>query len=202
MKVLVIGGVGFFGSHLVALLEAGGHDVFIGRRSASNDPRVVSIDRQGPFDVLLGAGFDVVVDAAGPFQSAGAPEYGLQRFCIANGISCLDLSDDPHFTQGITALDAAARAAGVLVLSGLSSGPALSSAAIERLSADMDEVITIETAITPGNKTDRGVSVVHSILAQIGRKMQIWQGARWREAYAWGKQRAFTYPNGERRVGF
>ena len=57
---------------------------------------------------------------------------------------------------------------GVTVLSGASSVLALSSAVVVALSKVMDEIDLIGSVILPGNRTPRGISVVHAILAQVG----------------------------------
>ncbi|MFV0409912.1 MAG: hypothetical protein ACK5LJ_09515 [Paracoccus sp. (in: a-proteobacteria)] len=75
----------------------------------------------------------MVVDAARPFHAYGDDPYRLARTAIAAGLHYLDLSDNAAFRAGITALDAQTRAAGCCVISGLSSVPALSSAAVRAL---------------------------------------------------------------------
>ena len=70
------------------------------------------------------------VDAAGPFHAYDADCYRLARFCIANKIHYLDLSDDAAFVAGIATLDAQAKAAERIVLSGVSSVSAISSCAV------------------------------------------------------------------------
>ena len=129
----------------------------------------------------------IVVDAAGPFQAYdnNAP-YKLARAAIACGAHYLDLSDDAAFTQGISALNADALAANVCVLSGVSSVPALSSSIVHALAEDMRDIHAIDSAILPGNKAPRGVSVIRAIVGQAGRPMQIWKADRWQTVKAWG----------------
>ena len=62
----------------------------------------------------------------------------VPRACIAAGIHYLDLADARDFVGRIGALDAAARAAGVAIISGASSLPALSGAVARRLAAGME----------------------------------------------------------------
>ena len=72
MKVIVIGGKGVFGARLVTLLRRDGHDVFIaGRTVPPNDPTYVRVDRAGDLSPLWTSQPDVIIDAAGPFQSYG-----------------------------------------------------------------------------------------------------------------------------------
>lgn len=139
MKILVLGGYGVFGASLARLLVADGHDVCIaGRnleavRSRAQDLgcRAIRIDRAGSLEAL--AEHDVVIDAAGPFHAYGDRPYRLARAAITTGVHYLDLSDNADFCEGISALDAEARDAGLCVLFGLSSVPALSSATVRAL---------------------------------------------------------------------
>ncbi len=121
-----------------------------------------------------------IVDAVGPFQAYS--EYFVARAAIAAGAHYLDLSDDAAFTGGISALDATARAAGVVVLSGVSSVPALSSAAVGELADGLTDIHSIDSVILPGNRAPRGLSVIRAILVQAGQPL-----ALWREGEAQGK---------------
>jgi len=119
-----------------------------------------------------------VMDAAGPFQAYGDDPYRLARAALAAGAHYLDLSDDAGFTAGIIALDAAARAAGLVALSGVSSVPALSSAVVTELAKGIDDIHLIDSVILPGNRAPRGLSVMQAILAQAGRPVPQWRGGR------------------------
>ncbi|MCK4712382.1 MAG: DUF4166 domain-containing protein, partial [Marinosulfonomonas sp.] len=116
------------------------------------------------------------VDAAGPFQDYATAPYRLAKAAIACGAHYLDLSDDAGFTAGVSTLDGAARKAGVVVLSGVSSVPAMSSAAVDALGQGMSDIHLIESVILPGNRAPRGLSVMRAILAQVGQPMRLWRG--------------------------
>ena len=207
MKILVLGGYGVFGARLARLLVADGHEVCIAGRSlqaaraCAQDLgcRAIRLDRAGSLAAL--AEYEVVVDAAGPFQTYGDDPYRLPRTAIAAGLHYLDLSDDAEFCSGISVLDAAARQAGVCVLSGLSSVPALSSAAVRALAGD-DVPAVIDTAILPGNRAPRGLSVMQSILSQAGRPLPVWTGHRWERAFGWSKPARYRLPGGVVRQGW
>lgn len=128
---------------------------------------------------------DVIIDASGPFQTDSDQPYYIVETAIELGADYLDLSDDADFTSGITVLDGAAKIAGTAVLSGVSSVPAISSAVCKRLVRDIVDVHSIESVILPGNRAPRGVSVMTSILKQVGRPLRLWQTGRWIEVPAW-----------------
>jgi len=204
MNVLVLGGYGVFGERLARLLTRDGHQVTVAGRDLRAAERLgrdincsaLQIDRTGDLSAI--AGFDVVVDAAGPFHTAGDDAWRVARAAIAAGAHYLDLSDNAAFCAGVGALDGAARAAGVCVLSGLSSVPAISSAAARAL-AGADPARMIDTAILPGNRAPRGLSVMQSILAQAGRPMMVWRGRQWMQVRGWSDPAVYELPGGLRR---
>jgi hypothetical protein len=207
MRILLLGGYGVCGSRLAELLVREGHAVTVAGRSAGAAQaladrlgcRAMVLDREGPLDAL--AGQDVVVDAAGPFHSYGADRYQLARAALAAGAHYLDLSDDAGFCAGLTELDPMARQSGLCALSGLSSVPALSSAAVVALSAGARPRV-IDTAILPGNRAPRGLSVMRSILEGAGRGMPVWRGGRWCRVTGWSDPKDYVLPGGLIRQGW
>lgn len=193
--VLIVGGTGVFGSRLaqrliavdqVRVIVAGRDAIRLAAFCARYGGEFRALDRSGALDELLGEiAPAVVVDAAGPFQDYGDDPY--RRVHAAIGARChyLDFSDDAAFTAGVESLDAAARAAGVVVLSGVSSVPALSAAVVRALSADLETIDCIDSVIQPGNRAPRGLSVVRAIVAQVGKPLRLWRGRCWTRAPAW-----------------
>ncbi len=210
MKVVIVGGYGVFGSRLARLLIRDEHQVWIGGRDGARaqtladelgaEPLSVDIfkDPMPIFDVSP----DVVVDAAGPFQGYGADPYRLARLCVENDADYLDLSDDAAFTAGIEVLDDQAKRAGRRVLSGVSSVPGLSSAAVDALRHGLDTIKLIDIAILPGNRAPRGRSVMSSILEGAGRPLKIWRGRRWRMARGWSMPKHYWLEPGLRRRAY
>lgn len=192
----MIGGTGVFGSRLVKRLIGTGHDVIIGcRRKPRNNfgAQWIKCDRtHADWSVLDVYQPAIVVDASGPFQGYDAKAYGLARAAIARGIHYLDLSDDADFTAGIGELDAEAKAAGVSVLSGVSTVPAISSAIVGDLMEGLSEVTLIQSAILPGNRAPRGKSVMAAILMQVGEPITLWRSNRWTTSPGWSEQKLFS----------
>lgn len=204
-RVLVIGGYGFFGSRLVTrlCLQSGLHVIVAGRSAKS---ALALVDRLRPAAVatlshlaldamaddlkpqLDQLDVDVVVHTSGPFQGQ---DYRVAQACIDSGTHYIDLADGRDFVCGIGALHDAAVARRVLVTSGASSVPALSSAVVDRLAAELVSVESIDIGISPGNRTERGLSTVAGILSYCGKRLATnsprpvfgWLGA-WRHRYA------------------
>ena len=206
-RVLVIGGYGFFGSRLVALLARQPNlHLLIGGRSPAQARALADKLRPGASAQLEACAIDIataslvaalttlrvdaVVHTAGPFQGQ---DYGVAAACIAAGAHYIDLADGRAFVAGIGTLHAAAQRAGVLVTSGASSVPALSSAVADALAAGMARVTDIDIGISPGNRTERGLSTVAAILGYCGQPLP--GGAiGWRGTYA----RCYPAPVGRR----
>lgn len=183
MRIMVVGGTGGFGSTICGLLHREGHLVVAvgrdegrGRTFAERHPgigfKALDRDRIGAADLV---GYDVVVDAAGPFRDQ---DRTLARTCIEAGVHHLDIADDRSFVTGSRDLDHAAAHAGVVVLSGASSVPALSTAVAHMTAAGMDEVHLVEIAISASSKAAFGRSVLHSMLSGAGRQVRRGDGTR------------------------
>src|SRR5258708_12483567 len=88
----------------------------------------------------------VLIDTVGPFQ---ARDRKLAELCIDLGIHYVDLADGREFVQNVVALNAAAVRHNVLVVSGASTVPALSSAVVEHLAAEFSDVEETTIGIPP-----------------------------------------------------
>ncbi len=208
MRVAVLGANGMFGQRLAHLLIAipGLHLILAGRNSAAlklladalqnpagNPVSVAAVDLDAPESIaaLCDAAPDILIDTCGPFQSR---DYRLPRLAIERGFHYIDLADAPDFVAGIAQWDAQARAADVLVVSGASSVPALSSAVIDQFAGEFSVLKEIDIGITPGNQAERGLATVRSVLSGVGkahaqfeqggvRSLPMWSGLR-RHRYA------------------
>ncbi len=204
MKVLILGGYGVFGGRLARLLLQDGIEVIVAGRDLAKAASFTGeyggvplfIDITKELSPIAQAAPSAVVDAAGPFQSYGRDPYRVPRFCIGHKINYLDLSDDAAFTAGITGLNGPATAAGCFALSGVSSVPAISAAAVRFLAKGLSEISLIETFLVPGNQAPRGRSVVGSILSQAGEPLMIWRGGVWRQHRGWTEARRVQFGPG------
>ena len=199
-SVLLLGGYGGFGARIAPRLVAEGFTVLVAGRSRERAERFcagrtgmvpLALDRDRDLAAALAARRPfAVVDAAGPFQGSS---YAVAEACMAAGCHYLDIADGRDFVAGIGALDARARAAGVAVISGASSVPALSGAAARHLAAGLDEVRDVAVAISASHRAAAGASVTRAILSYVGRPVRLWRGGRWTEAFGWGERRRESF---------
>lgn len=198
-RVLILGGTGVFGSRLARMLIEDGRDVTATSRTLTRATAFtktyggtpLALERDADLRPVL-TGFDILVDAAGPFQNYHGDPYHLARQAVEAGVHYLDLSDDAAFTVGISELDTLAHSQGVACLSGVSSVPAISSAAVTDLAREMDAIRKIETAILPGNRAPRGLSVMQAILGQIGAPLRVMREGKWQELRGWSEPKSYA----------
>lgn len=212
LRVVVVGATGVFGSRVARRLA---HDrrfslVLAGRRLAPLEAlraelggervEIASLDMgRSDAPALLGRlRPQLVIHTAGPFQGQ---DYRVAEACLAVGSDYVDLADGRDFVCGMTRLDARARRAGRLLVSGASSVPALSAAVVDALAPRFGRLDRIEHAINPGNRTPRGDATVASILGYCGRPIRVWREGRWQHAHGWMDGRRQSFPFGRRRVG-
>jgi hypothetical protein len=184
-------------------LAARGHHILVAGRNldrakvfcaglANADPVVA--DRNRPLDQLLREQRPaLLIDAAGPFQSSG---YQVPLACVRAGVHYLDLADARAFVTGIGALDRQARDGGVAIVAGASSVPALSGAVARHLATGMDDVETVDIAISASNSATAGASVSAAILSYVGKPVRLWQGERWIDRWGWQDLRRRTFAAG------
>jgi hypothetical protein len=197
LKVLILGGYGTFGGRLARLLDdeprvtlvIAGRSLAKAERccaalegSARKEP--AAIDRNADVGARLKAAApDVVVDATGPFQVYGEHPYRVVEAALAAGAHYLDLADGSAFVRNIVQFDAAARAAGRSVLSGVSSFPVLTAAVVRHLATDLATVESIASGIAPSPYAGVGENVIRAIASYAGQPIDLRRDGRWTTAY-------------------
>ncbi len=134
----------------------------------------------------------IVVDTVGPFQRR---DWRWQYWAIARGVHWIDLADTPDYVAGVGELDDAARAAGVLVCSGASSVPGLSSAVIAQHLVRFESLAEVEIGIAPGNRTERGLATIRSILSTVGKPIPGFVDGRPQDVIGWSGLTRHRYPD-------
>lgn len=183
-RILLVGGAGVFGSRLArGLADTVDAGVLIAGRSLAKAPGAVVLDRnKATAEDIRGLSVDLVIDAAGPFQGA---DLSFARACIAAGVDYIDLADGRDFVAAFPALDEAAKAAGVRAITGASSTPAITHAALDELTRGWTRIDTIRAGISPGNRAPRGRSVVEAILSWTGSPVRVFENGAWRTRPGW-----------------
>lgn len=206
-KVLICGGYGTFGLRAAERLgtDPSLQIVLAGRSRTKADEAVarmqprtqarlsaLQLDALTP-DVaaLRSLAPTVIYNASGPYQTQ---DYALARAAIAIKSHYLDLADARAFVAGIHVLDAAARAVGVLVTSGASSVPALSSAVVDDHLADFTVLERLFFGIVPANGFDPGVATTASILSYVGRPFTTLRDGTPQRIHGWQGIRRHTFP--------
>jgi len=203
-RILVVGGYGGFGARLCRRLSAAGHHLLVAGRNAGKAARFSStlahaeplaMDREDDVGAALAAHRpDLVIDAAGPFQGS---DYRVPCTCIDLGIPYVDLADGRDFVIGIAALDGRARTAGVAVVSGASSLPALSGAVSRKLAEGVDRVHSVDIALTVSNRATGGESAIRACLSYVGKPLRLWRGRRWTLRHGWQEMRGESFILGD-----
>ena len=202
-RILVLGGYGHFGGRICRALANDATLIIAGRDEvkANLAARALGSRHEGAtldytaHDLaarLRALHADAVVHTCGPFQEQS---YHVARACVEAGAHYMDLADGRAFVAGIAELDAAARERGVLVTSGASTLPALSSAVIDEHRAHFSRLDSIDISIAPGQQTPRGVATLEAVLSYCGQPFDAWEQGRWQTVHGWLGLHRFRYPD-------
>lgn len=188
LRVLIVGGYGTFGGRLVELIEdeprltliVAGRSLTRAEQYCASRTKSVATLEAAQFDrntaseqQLRTLKLDLVVDASGPFQAYGERPYRLIELCIACGINYLDLADGSDFVAGVARFDAAAKAADVFILAGVSSFPVLTAAVVRQISGDMQSIRSIRGGIAPSPFAGVGSNVIRAIASYSGQRVSV-----------------------------
>jgi hypothetical protein len=202
-RVLVLGGYGHFGGRICKALANDVTVIVAGRdgRKAENFARSLGAEHEGTAldhnaadlaERLHALRADAVVHTCGPFQGQ---DYHVAQACIAANAHYIDLADGRAFVTGIAEWDAAARDQGVLITSGASTLPALSSAVIDEHLGHFAKLDAIDISITPGQRTPRGLATLQAVLSYCGKPFTAWEQGRWQTVYGWQDLKRLHYPD-------
>jgi hypothetical protein len=205
-RVLVIGGYGNFGGRIAASLAAddavrvlvGGRsqaaaEAFAGTLAGPHRPEAHGIDIDTELPAALARiAPDIVVHASGPYQRQ--PHHHVARACIGQGCHYIDIADARAFVTGIAVLDEAARARGVLAVSGASSVPCLTAAVIDHHLPGFARLDTIACGISAAQQTNRGLATTTAVLGYVGRPFTRLRDGAMRTVHGWQGTHAVRYP--------
>jgi hypothetical protein len=190
----VLGGAGVFGSRIcrrlarhrgVRIIAAGRSRESLAALAADLDGCIETLAMDAPrglASALASTGANLVIHTAGPFQ---AQDYTVAERCIEHRVHYIDIADGRDFVAGFARLEAAARAADVLAVSGASSVPGLSAAVIDACRGDFQRLDAVEIGLSPGNRAPRGPAVIGAFLGYCGKPVERWENGAWHRVYGW-----------------
>lgn len=204
-RVLIIGGYGNFGSYIArSLKDDPAIRLLIGGRSAdkarafaagleaANTAEGHALDIDGDMGAALAQiAPEIIIHTTGPFQHQ---DYRVARACIAQGCHYLDLADARDFVVRIGEVDAAARTAGVLVVSGASSVPCLTAAVVDHYLPAFGRLDAIDYGISAAQQTNRGLATTSAVLSYVGHPFTRLCGGRMARVFGWQDTHAVRYP--------
>ena len=212
MKTLILGGYGNFGARISSALAAqfGANLLIAGRdgprakalaTTLGHGVQGVEIDLSKPgFSRELAAlGVELLIHTAGPFQ---AQDYAVARAAAAAGAHYVDLADGRRFVCDFPqALHATFESAGRIAVSGASTLPALSSAAVDHLCADWQHIDTIDICIAPAQTAPRGKATIAGVLSYCGAPISVWCDGEWQTHHGWAKPERVFFERLKPRLG-
>jgi len=197
--ILILGGYGNFGKRISeSLCTIPNIRLLISGRNLSKANRLIDILREHACSDLKAAvldiydkdfdaklkdlSVDIVVHTCGPFQGQ---DYLVALACIRVGAHYIDLADGREFVCGIACLDQLAKEKKLLIVSGASSVPGLSSTVVDHFQEQFVSIDSIDIAIAPGNKAERGEATVRAILSYTGLPFSVFTGGQWKSVFGW-----------------
>jgi saccharopine dehydrogenase-like NADP-dependent oxidoreductase len=204
LRVAIVGGYGNFGAHVarslapdpaVRLIIAGRlaekARAFAAGLGAANPAEAGAYDLAGPPEALAALRPDLVINMAGPYNGQ---TYAVAEAAIACEAHYCDIADAREFVTGIGVLDEAARAAGVAVLAGASSIPALTAAYADAAMEEMRAIHSLDYGISGAEQSNAGTGTVAAVLSFVGQRFTTLQGGRMVPVTGWSGLRRVRLP--------
>ncbi len=203
-RILILGGYGNFGKRIaVGLSQFANCHILIAGRSrtkaedcckelsrpenvAEYEPVVLDINNRNLAHQLAQLKLDLCIHTSGPFQDQ---DHRVAQACIEAGSHYLDLADDRRFVCDIKQLDSAAKQSGLVVVSGASTVPGLSSVVIDRFAQQFSILEEIDFSIVPGNQASDGTATLRGVLSNAGRSFISFRDGEEAQSFGWGNPR-------------
>jgi saccharopine dehydrogenase-like NADP-dependent oxidoreductase len=199
-RILVLGGYGIFGKRICQILADDPNlQIIVGGRDQKKAEKLIEKIKTEipdadiiPFQIdwqsqdfeqkLKACQANILIHSAGPFQGQ---DYKVAHACIDAKIHYIDLSDGRAFVSEIKQLDEKAKAQGVIVISGASSVPGLSSVVVDKFAEKFGILREIDCGIAPANQIERGNATISAILGYTGKPFQRLENGEWKTVYGW-----------------
>jgi hypothetical protein len=215
-RIVVIGGTGHFGGRIcrrivgepntelvVSSRNQASAEMIVDELRALNSEAVVSAAKLDQtvkkFESdLLALRPDIVIHTAGPYQGQ---DYRVAKACIQSGSHYIDLADGRDFVENFQSLHEDAKRKSLLLVSGASTLPGLSSVVVDSLRGEFKAIREIEISIAPGHQTPRGQSTIAAVLSYCGMPFQVWVNGEWVTMHGWQNLKWHRYPDLGKRLG-
>jgi len=209
-RIVVIGGTGHFGGRICRRIagEPNTELVVTSRNQAKAETiadelralksgsvvRAAGLDQSGrEFESdLLALCPDIVIHTAGPYQGQN---YRAAKACIQACSHYVDLADGRDFVQRFASLHEDAKRKDLLLVSGASTLPGLSSVVVDSLRVEFQKISKIEISIAPAHQTPRGKSTIAAVLSYCGMPFQVLLEGEWVTMHGWQNLRRHRYPD-------
>ena len=181
MKLLLYGATGYTGRLILARCLSRGVRPVLGGRSeavlalaASHglDARVADLEDRVPLRRSL-EGIGVVLHCAGPFSRTSQP---MTEACLAGGAHYLDITGEIGVFEELAARDAAARAAGVMLLPGVGFDVVPSDCLAAHLKRRLPDAVWLKLAFESSGGLSRGTAT--TMVENVSRGGAIRHGGR------------------------
>lgn len=212
---MVVGATGHFGQRICRRLrpEPNVRLVVASRAAASAERLAAALRREGAAAAVVPAVLDqqaagfrrrladldpfVVLHTAGPYQGA---QGEVASACAAIGSHYLDLADGREFVAAIARHHESALRAGVLLVSGASTLPGVSSAVLDECRRRFAAIESVATCIAPAHRTPRGLGTVAAVLSYCGQPFDVLENGQRVRRYGWQDLRVQRFPALGRRL--
>jgi saccharopine dehydrogenase-like NADP-dependent oxidoreductase len=207
--VLVIGGTGHFGGRICQrFVGEPKTELVVASRSRESALALVRVLHDAAPDAAVSAAKldqssatfpedlaklhpDIVIHTAGPYQGQ---DYRVAEACIDCGSHYIDLADGRDFVGRFNSLNTRAKEKDVLLVSGASTLPGLSSAVVDYLADRFDTIRAVEISIAPAHQTPRGAGTIAAVLSYCGKPFQVLEDGEWVTRHGWQDMRRKSYP--------
>ncbi len=216
-NIVVLGATGHFGARIARRIagEPGTRLVVTSRSRESAEALAGELDAGGTGVAVQAAALDqaagdfparlaglrpdIVIHTAGPYQGQ---DYRVARACAECGSHYIDLADGRRFVEDFESLHQLAVEHDVLLVSGASTLPGLSSVVYAAIRDRFSTIDTIEVSIAPAHQTPRGLGTVSSVLSYCGKPFEVLADGAWVTRHGWQDLRRMRYPDlGSRLAG-
>ena len=187
-RIVVLGGLGFFGNAAVELLRADGVEALRASRRAAADVRV-NVEEPASLRAALQEG-DVVIDTVGPFQERTT---ALVEAAMAIGFDVVDISDSLAYVEKVYGLKERIDGSGIRVLTACSSLSAVSAAMVRR--SGVAKPVRVTEVLAPATRYTANPGSGGSLLRSVGRPICVLREGRLVRETGWGEWRTFRLPS-------